>query len=131
MKRELSDEEKRRLDSLRAVLGSNLDSRAKFELLLFWAWHPSGWSSQGALAPRSPLARSELNEALVRLTKAGVVEIRQGTGICLYRLASSHHAYAAVLELRWLTPRRRKYLLRHLRAEPGWVTALPGDAVPA
>ncbi len=117
MKRELSATEKQELDALSSALGALLDSRAKFELLTFWAWHPAGWSSIGALAPRAGLPRIDLQKALLELVDAGVVETRQGTGICFYAVDRKHAAYAAILQLGRLTPRRRKYLMRAVSAD--------------
>jgi hypothetical protein len=117
MRKELSAIEKQQLDRVRAALGANLDSRAKFELLAFWARHPSGWSSRGALAPRSVLGRQALYEALGELVETGVVEKHEETGICFYGLARKHPAYASVLQVRTLTPKRRKYLMHVARAD--------------
>ena len=123
MKNELSATEKQQLDALRAALGPNLDSRAKFELLAFWARHPGGWSSRGAIAPRSSANREELDEALRELVQAGLVDADQDTGICFYGLARRHATYAAVMELGRLTPRKRKYLMRALRANTSSLVA--------
>jgi len=117
MKRELSAIEKQQLDSVRVALGANLDSCAKFELLAFWARHPGGWSSRGAVAPRSLVSRQELYEALSGLVETGVVEKREGQEICFYRLARKHPACTAVLRLGTLTPKRRKYVLHAARAD--------------
>lgn len=118
MKDHLSATEKQQLDTLRSALARNLDSRAKFELLAFWARHPSGWSSRGAVAPRSFLNHEERNAALRELVDAGVVDVRGGSGFWFYGLAAQHPAYAAVLQLGRLTPKMRKYLMRAARSEP-------------
>ena len=112
MRKELSAIEKQQLDCMRAALGANLDSRAKFALLAFWARHPSGWSSRRIVAPHSRVARAELYRALNDLVDAGVVEAREDPGICFYALRTQHPAYAAVLQLGKLGPKRRRYLLR-------------------
>jgi hypothetical protein len=123
MKHELSAREKQQLDALKDTLGALLDSRAKFELLNFWAWHPSGWSSPGAVAPKSSLPRIELHEALLELVDAGLVKTKRGTDICFYAMDSKHPAYAAILQLGRLTPRRRRYLMRNVRASSSVVEA--------
>ena len=120
MKKELSPREKQQLDSLKAALGSHLSSRAKLELLSFWARHPTGWSSRGAIAPHSSVKREQMDEALRELVDAGVIEAHEQSGLGLYGLRRQHPAYAAVLQLGGLTPKRRKYLTRavHSRASP-------------
>jgi len=118
LKHELSAAEKHQLDALRDALDSNLNSQAKFELLAFWARHPSGRTSRGAISPHSSVSREELNEALQQLAAAGVVEISDGTGIRFYGLAKRHPAYAAILQLGKLTPKRRRYLMRTFAPNP-------------
>ena len=111
---EISSADKQKLDYLRAALGRNLDSRAKYDLLAFWARHPSGWSVRGALAPRTSATREEIELALRELVGAGIVEANHGQEISFYGLARMHPAYGAVLQLAKLTPKKRKYLMRVL-----------------
>lgn len=114
MKRGLTAADVEHLDTLRALFGEVLNSRAKFELLDFWAWHDSSWSSLGAIAPRSCLSGSVLKKALLELTRAGIVKVADGTGMPFYALNEDHPSYTAIMELGRLTPQRRRYLMSHL-----------------
>lgn len=99
------------LRSAWAKLGGKPIGLAKMDLLGFWARHPGGWSSHGALAPWSRASRQDMNQAIEELVESGLITRTSGSnGRILYALDAHHQATEVLAQFSRLTPDEKRFI---------------------
>jgi len=95
------------------------NTRAKGELLLFWALHPDTHFSRLAVLCATECSKVDVAKALDSMTSDNLVDMRSGNGLTTYSLTSDESIRQMVALLGALDWRQRHILFARTHQVPG------------
>lgn len=100
------------------------DTRAKRELLLFWALHPHARFSRLAVLCATECSKPEAERALEDMAHNGLVDVQCHNGLAVYSLTSNEDVQRMLALLSTLDWRQKQLLFDHARlaGNPGGAT---------
>ena len=91
------------------------DTRAKQELLLFWALHTHARFNRLAILCATECSKSEIERALGNMVQNGLVDVQCHNGSPVYSLTSDEDVQGMLALLSTLDWRQRRLLFDHTR----------------
>ncbi|MBC8275249.1 MAG: hypothetical protein H8E40_09815 [Chloroflexi bacterium] len=112
-----------------AFLNQYGDTRAKQEVLMFWALHPNAQFGKLALLSAMECTRLEVKKALDDMVEDKLVEIHCNSGVVTYSLTSNDEIRQMVTLLRTFDWSQRQLLFRHAHTVNCLYGAIPEQGV--
>ena len=112
---------------LNAFLDRHGDTRAKQELLLFWALHPNARFSRLAILSATECSKLDTERALTYMVNNELVNMCLDNGLTIYSLTSSENIRQMVAQLSTLDWGQKQIMFAHTHQVPGTCNLVPGQ----
>ena len=103
------------------------DTRAKQEVLLFWALHPNARFSRLAVLSAVECSRLEAERALTCMVKNELLNMHSDSGSTIYSLNQSENIRQMLAQLGALDWGQRQIMFSHARHMQGTCNLVPGQ----